>query len=171
VSEPHYRPPGAALTVTEPPRRAGIVRAVIVALAGFALDLMSSEVLRTVLVYAFYSLVPIGDYPGMDFRDWAASLQDPWSVADLAVGTATTVLAGYFVARYAHGRVAVAFGVMAFMHVYWSLSPGVSMDALAAEFADGILLQVTALNWGATLFGMWLRRRELDALNPSGDSP
>lgn len=170
MSEPHYRPPSAPLAPVEPRRPAGVPRAVVVALLGFALDLASSELLRGVLVYAFFTLVPIGDYPGMDFRDWAASLRNPWSVADLAVGTATTVLAGYLVARLAHRREAVAFGVMAFMHVYWSLGPGVDAGRLLDELTDAILLQVTALNWCATLFGMWLRRRELDALNPPGDS-
>lgn len=168
AGEPHYRPPGAALETEAPRRRAGLPRAVVAALIGFGLDVLGTQLLGMMLIYAFFALVPVGDFLPMNFYDWAGSLQNPWAIADLAVSTGMSVLGGYIAARIAHGREGVAFGLLAFLHVFWSVSPGEDLSALLAGIDGSVLLQITALNWGATLLGMWLRRRELHALDTPG---
>ena len=163
--EPHYRPPVAALEATPPRRRAGVLRAALGAATGFGLDVLGTQLLGLMLIYAFFALVPAGNFPSMNFYDWAGSLQNPWALADLAISTGMSVLGGYIAARIAHGREGVAFGLVAFLHVFWSVSPDEDLGALLTGIDGSVLLQVTALNWGATLFGMWLRRRELHALD------
>ncbi len=170
AGEPHYQPPKAVLRARSAQGPVGVLRALLAAVGGVCLDVLGTNVLSAVLVFAFYALVPMGEFSGMAFGDWVGSMQNPWAVADLFLSSAMSVLGGYVAARFAYGREGLAFGALACMHLfYYSFPPGPL--AVAAILDDLVVItQITALNWGSTLFGMWLRRREVRSTSQSGDS-
>ena len=158
--EAHYKPPDTVLArnVDGSPVRAapaGVVRVLLAALAGFLVDVIGTDVPDAVRFVVQALLAPTSSPPSMDFSNWAVSLSNPWTVADLVMGTLMSVFGGWLGAVIARGRAWQMYGVLLVLYFGYSLWRVMSSGTFSTDVP--VFLQVLLLNSLAPCIGVLLR--------------